>query len=225
MKTVIGLFDEVQDAEIAVHRLLQRSFDRWDISVLASDIDTHHEPHPPGQDVIQSDVRRKAMAESAKTGAGTGAVVGSLSCGVVGLLVGMETLALPGLGALVAVGPMLSTLTAAGVGAAAGAAVGGLVGALVGVGVPEHDAHFFAEAVRRGGILVLVQASDALSSTAADVLADCGAVDVDKRREHFEAEGFEEVNVAGRTFTVDDLERERQFRRRYQPPSRAYNHL
>lgn len=209
MKSVIGLFDEFQDAQIAVERLLHQGFERAAISVLANDLDVHVAEEDA--DVEQTDLKRRAMAEGAKTGAGTGAVVGTLSGGMLGLLVGMGTIALPGVGAIVAVGPLLSTLTGAGVGAAAGAALGGLVGALVKVGVPEHDALFFAEAVRRGGVLVLVHASEGHAGAAADILADCGAVDVEKRRADFEVAGFVGASPDARTYTVDEFERERQF--------------
>jgi hypothetical protein len=211
MKTVIGLFDEFYDAQVAVHALLQHAFDRADISVLANDIEAHHAA--AAADLEQHDLKRQAMAEGAKTGAGTGAVVGTLGGGVLGLLAGMGTIVLPGLGPIVAAGPLLATLTGAGVGAAAGAALGGLVGGLIKIGVPEHDALFFAEAVHRGGILVLVQTSDAQASAAADILADCGAVDVEKRREHFEVTGFAAGSPDARTYTVDELEREREFHR------------
>lgn len=209
MMTVIGLFDELHEAQLAVHRLLlQQPFEREAISVLATDLGRRYAP----EDVTQSDRRRRAMVETAKTGAGTGAVVGTLGGGVLGLLVGMGTIVLPGIGLLVAAGPLLATLTGAGVGAAAGAAFGGLVGALISVGVPEHDAHFFAEAVRRGGILVLVQASDELATTAVDILCESGAVDVEGRRADFAADGAVAGESAARAYTVDELEHERQFR-------------
>lgn len=207
MKTVIGMFDEFAAAQRAVDELLTRGFDRADISIAG---------HGPAAglkadaDLIQQkDERREAMEESAKTGAGTGAVIGTLGGGTLGLLAGLGTIVLPGIGPVIAAGPLIAMLTGAGLGAAAGAAVGGLVGALTRVGVPEHDAHFYAEAVRRGGTLVLVAAPEDRVRDAADALEECGAVDVDKRRAALEAEGFSEHDVAATPYSLADVERER----------------
>jgi hypothetical protein len=210
MKTVIGLYDDLQAAQMAVHKLLERHFARDEIGVLAGDVG----PGDAG-DVGQSDVRREAMAEGAKTGAGAGALVGTGVGGVLGLLVGIGTIVIPGIGPLVAAGPVLLRLGGAGAGAAAGAALGGLVGALVRVGVPEHDAHFYAEAVRRGGILVLVRADDHGARVAADILGECDAVDIDSRRKYLETTGFTAHNPDARAYTADEILRERAGYRDY----------
>ncbi len=209
MKTVIGLFDEFQEAQLAINRLLERHFDRDAISVVANNVEAHYTADEAA-DVEQNDVRREAMADGAKTGAGAGALVGTGIGGVLGLLAGIGTIVIPGVGPIVAAGPLLSTLAGAGAGAAAGAAIGGLVGALVRVGVPEHDAQFYAEAVRRGGVLVILKANDDVATIAADILSACDAVDVDKRRKHFETTGFSGYSPDAKTYTLDELARERQ---------------
>jgi len=90
------------------------------------------------------------------TGAGTGATVGTVLGGDAGLLAGLGSLAIPGVGPVVAAGGLIATLTGAGVGAAAGS----LLGSLTGAGVDEADAKGYAEHVGRGGTLVTVRASD-----------------------------------------------------------------
>jgi uncharacterized protein (TIGR02271 family) len=209
MKTVIGLFDEFHEAQNAVTNLLNHNVDRADISIVSN---RGPEGEATKADVDQTDVKRHAMAEGAKTGAGTGAIVGTGVGGVLGFLAGIGTIFIPGIGPIVAAGPLLATLTGAGVGAAAGAALGGLVGALTQVGVPEHDAHFYAEAVRRGGTLVLVQATDDRASDIADVLSDAGAVDVERRREQFTAAGFTAFNPEAQPMTPEQIAQERALR-------------
>lgn len=209
MKTVIGLFDEFHEAQKAVNELVLHNIDRADISVAANNLSGEYALGAEASDIDQTDVKRHAMAEGAKTGAGAGAVVGTGVGGVVGLLAGLGTIFIPGIGPIVAAGPLLTTLTGAGVGAAAGAAIGGLVGALTQVGVPEHDAHFYAEAVRRGGTLVIVAAADDRASEVADILSGAGAVDVEKRREHFTATGFTGYSAEAPPFTTDEVARER----------------
>jgi uncharacterized protein (TIGR02271 family) len=127
--------------------------------------------------------RRSEMAHGAMKGAGTGAAVG----GVLGLVAGVASLSIPGLGPFIAAGPIAATLAGAGVGAAAG----GIIGALANLGVPEQDAHYYAEGVRRGGTLVTVHArSDAIADCAAEVMRQHGAADIDERAEHWKREGW-----------------------------------
>lgn len=59
-------------------------------------------------------------------------------------------------------------------------ATGTLVDELSMVGIPAEDAHFFAEGVRRGGMIVCARAGDArMAEMVADIMDDHGAVDVD----------------------------------------------
>lgn len=91
-------------------------------------------------------------ATKAPEGATTGAVTGGVVGGTVGLLAGIGALAIPGLGAFIAAGPLLAALS----GAAAGAATGGVVGALVGLGIPEYEAKAYENRLKAGGYLVAV---------------------------------------------------------------------
>ena len=86
--------------------------------------------------------------EGAAAGAGTGGVLG----GVFGWLVGIGSLAIPGVGPLIAAGPIMAALAGAGV----GAAVGGLSGALIGLGIPEYEAKQYEGKIKQGNILISV---------------------------------------------------------------------
>ncbi|MGW8956040.1 hypothetical protein [Paenibacillus sp. NPDC055715] len=78
--------------------------------------------------------------EGVATGAATGGVVG----GGAGLLVGIGAFAIPGIGPILAAGPIAATLT--------GAAVGAGAGGLVGLGIPEDDARQHETYVNQGKI-------------------------------------------------------------------------
>jgi uncharacterized protein (TIGR02271 family) len=139
--TVVGLFYERQQAELAIQELKGNGFKDDQIGVLMQDRDSQQQ---------LADSTGTKVSETAASGAIGGGVAG----GVMGLLAGIGALAIPGIGPIVAGGVLASTLAGAGIGAAAG----GLLGALVGMGVPEEDAKYFEEGVRAGGILVTVEA-------------------------------------------------------------------
>jgi hypothetical protein len=108
---------------------------------------------------------------------------------------GIGAIAIPGIGPVLAAGALgtalASALAGAGVGAAAGAVTGGIVGALMDVGIPEEDAHFYAEGVKRGNVLVTVHADDTRASIAVGIMRQAGAVDVDSERNAWRAQGWE----------------------------------
>src|SRR2546422_5694195 len=109
--------------------------------------------------------------EGAATGATTGGVIG----GVLGWLVGLGTLAVPGVGPLIAAGPIVAALTGAGV----GGAIGGIAGALIGMGIPEYEAKRYEGRVKEGGILLSVHCDNSdWVKRAKDILKDTGAQDI-----------------------------------------------
>jgi hypothetical protein len=125
------------------NRLRQSGFSADDISVLA--------PDQTGRREFGHQNSTKAP-EGATAGAGTGALLG----GALGWLAGIGALAIPGVGPLIAAGPILAALS----GAALGGTMGGLTGALVGLGIPEFEAQQFEGRLREGNILISVHAED-----------------------------------------------------------------
>jgi hypothetical protein len=114
--------------------------------------------------------------EGIAAGAGTGAAVG----GVLGWLIGIGALTIPGVGPLVAAGPIVAALAGAG----AAGATGGLVGGLIGAGIPEVEAKRYAGRIREGGYLLSVHCDDReWASRAEEVLEATGGRDVVKTSE------------------------------------------
>ncbi|AWV33509.1 MULTISPECIES: general stress protein [Paenibacillus] len=138
-KKIVGIFDTEQEATRAIEGLHNQGFSNDEISVITRDRDELRN--------ISEDTGTKAP-EGVATGAATGGVVG----GVAGLLAGIGALAIPGIGPILAAGPIVATLT----GAAVGAGAGGLVGGLIGLGIPEDEAKEYEGYVESGKILVLV---------------------------------------------------------------------
>jgi hypothetical protein len=182
-KTVVGLFDTFTEAQNVVQQLVNAGFERSEISVLANDARGEYSAS-------------RAVGETSSTaeGAGAGAVGGGVLGGVLGLLVGVGALAIPGIGPVLAAGPLAAALGTAGastlIGAGVGAAAGGIIGALVGAGIPEEDANFYAEGVRRGGTLLMVKAPDDMAQRAYDLMRSNGAVDVDQRSGDWRRSGW-----------------------------------
>jgi hypothetical protein len=98
--------------------------------------------------------------------------------------------AIPGIGPVIAGGWLLATAVGALAGAAVGGAAGGLLGALANAGVPEEEAHVYAEGVRRGGTLVSVRADDTRADSIAAILSHAEGVDIDARKADYIAEGW-----------------------------------
>jgi len=161
-KSVYAIAISEDQAKQIVDSLIQSGFSSDDISVLFPDKDTTHE---------FSHEKNTKAPEGAVTGAATGGVLG----GSLGLLAGIGALAIPGVGPLIAAGPLLAALS----GAAAGAAVGGIAGGLVGLGIPEIEAKRYQNRIAEGNILisVLAETGDDVNR-AKEVLKNAGAEDI-----------------------------------------------
>lgn len=198
--TVTGLFDDHADAERAVQALESAGVSHGDISVVANDAHGHY----TRGGATAGDTETAAGAD-ASAGAGIGAAVG----GVGGLLAGLGMLAIPGLGPVVAAGWLASTLVGAAGGAVVGAAAGGLVGALTQAGVPEEDAHVYAEGVRRGGVLVTARVHDDQAAAARSILNTERSVDIANRREAYRSQGWSRFDANAPAFSSEQVAAER----------------
>jgi hypothetical protein len=159
---VFGIYATAATAEAAVDHLLARGFTNSAISVLLPDDES---------------TRAFAHEKSTKApeGTATGVTAGGVVGGTLGLLAGIGALAIPGVGPLIAAGPIMAALAGVGV----GGAVGGLVGALVGMGIPEYEAKRYEGAVKGGGTLLSVHCDTSEQIDAAKkALKETGASDV-----------------------------------------------
>jgi hypothetical protein len=147
----------------------------------------------------------RAPESGAATGAGVGAGIGAVVGGLAGILVGLGALAIPGIGPVLAAGPLAAAfagLAGAGAGAVAGGVTGGLIGVLADMGVPRENAGYFAEGVRRGGTLVVARATDEMAGTARDILNRHSPIDMNERITQWRQsgwKGYQENEGAGLT--------------------------
>jgi hypothetical protein len=131
------------------------------------------------------------------------------------LLSAAGALTIPVIGPILAAGPIAAALTGAGIGAAAG----GLVGALTESGVPEQDAKYYAEGVRRGDVLVTIRTDETHADRVCDVLDRHDAIDVDDRVQNWRSRGWSGWNDTAQPYSSEELTRERSHYRTGKDPS------
>jgi hypothetical protein len=164
---VFGIVKTSSQAQMIVERLKAAGFTASDISVLM--------PDKEGTKDFAVDNQTKAP-EGTAAGASTGAVLG----GGLGWLAGIGALAIPGVGPLIAAGPIMAALT----GAALGGTLGGVSGALIGMGIPEYEARQYEGKLNGGHCLVSVHSEDShQTEKAKKIFEDAGAEDISTSRE------------------------------------------
>ena len=172
-KTVAALYDDFETSVQAVEQLVATGFDREQISLIAHSDDER----------LQGYVHDPDTPEDRSDGAGLGAVVGGLG----GLLLGISAIAIPGVGPVITAGSIAMGLVSGGLGALAG----GMIGAMVDAGIPDEEAELYAEGVRRGGAVVMVQAADDRAALAAMTLNRFAPVDIESRTQTWREQGRE----------------------------------
>jgi len=162
-EVVVGVFEDTQRARDAISALRDAGFSGSDISVLMPD---------------RGDTQALAAdtGTEAGEGAATGLVAGGILGGVAGWLVGIGSLAIPGVGPFIAAGVLGTTIA----GAAIGAGVGVIAGALIGMGIPKEEADWYENEVKSGRTLIAVRAGTR-QDEAEDILHRYGAYDVEHR--------------------------------------------
>ncbi|MEP7287741.1 MAG: hypothetical protein ABI947_18460 [Chloroflexota bacterium] len=202
-KTIIGLYDSINNARDTIQELVDSGFSRDRINVLlansAGNISTQcldNNNQPESED--------KATLPGVNMGATGGATVGALT----GLIAGLGALAIPGIGPVLAAGPLFGAFF----GAATGSVAGGLIGAMTQWGIAEGDAPLYVEGIRNGGTLVVVKAEDSEVDRATAIITRHHLLDIHHRNtaessvasgKTIEANGSATINAAAPLGTND----------------------
>jgi len=142
-----GLFRDRDSAERAYQSISDRGYTRDDVNVVMSDATRQRHFSDP------SVARETELGNKAAEGAGIGGAIGGSLGAIAAAIAAVGTsIALPGLGLVIA-GPLAAAIAGAG----AGAATGGIVGALIGWGIPEERIKQYDAGIRDGGILMAVR--------------------------------------------------------------------
>ncbi|AJY74619.1 general stress protein [Paenibacillus beijingensis] len=152
-RRLVGVFEQEQQAVDAIEDLKRHGYSPSDISIVTRDRD-----------------RLSAMSEEtgsmAPEGMAAGVTTGGIAGGALGLLAGLGALAIPGIGPILAAGPIAAALS----GAVAGAGALGLVGGLVGLGIPQQEAEEYEGHIKNDRILVMVQADESEAAAVSGIL-------------------------------------------------------
>ncbi|MFJ5788508.1 general stress protein [Lysinibacillus sp. NPDC093197] len=141
---VIGVYDNEQRAAEVVEDLKEKGYTTEEISVITKET---KELSKNTQEV------KPSTMDGALAGAATGAAIG-----IAGMIAGLSTVLIPGFGAVLAAGPIITTIGGAVVGASSGA--GGLKHALMEIGVPDDEAERYSNDAQDGKFLVFLHSKE-----------------------------------------------------------------
>lgn len=160
MSTVIGVFNNRNQAEKAIDEIKNAGISEEEISIVAK------EEVVNGANGNENE-ENSYLNQDLTTGASTGGALGGLA----GILAGAGALAIPGVGPVLAAGPIAAGLT--------GVATGGLAGSLVDLGIPQERGDYYENEVRKGSILATVESDQDKVEEVASFMRRNGARDVE----------------------------------------------
>jgi hypothetical protein len=193
LNTVVGLFRDPGEAERVIEELRSAGFEDDAINIVAN-----------AESCSVSAPETESHGTLVGKGVLTGAAVGGAS---------LAALAIPGIGPVLALGPVAAGLLGAGLGGIGG----GLLAELKQLGVPEEDAGCLCEAIRRGGTVVAVKATEQDAERAAAILGAHRLVDLDDCREDWAEVGWKGFDPAGEPVSTLATERQTAAQRRGLP--------
>lgn len=159
-KAVIGVFSQEDRAKEAINDLKSQGFDEREISLIVRD---EQQQGGEGGEGDRFTMEQQDLSEGVITGGALG--------GVAGILAGAGALLIPGVGPIIAAGPLAAFLT--------GVVGGGIVGGLVDYGIPEERGRYFESRVKQGDILVTMKVEDDETERVTSLLERYGAEDVE----------------------------------------------
>ena len=153
-QTIIGVFASRSNAENAVNSLRQQGFTKEEINIISK---KHKNDNQSGNDFEEDDIL-------------DGTLTGSTLGGIGGLLLGAGALVIPGIGPIIAAGPIT--------GAISGAIAGGITGGLIDWGIPAEESHHYEQEVVQGSVLAIIRTDLGKVNSVAQILRQNGAKEV-----------------------------------------------
>ncbi len=170
-KTIAGIFNSTEQARQAAEDVKNNGLRSSDISIVtkedAKNGNLRSTAFTDNNDTTEGYVNdERTINDNVSGGAVTGGVLGGLA----GLVIGMGTIVMPGLGVIAAAGPIAGLLS--------GALTGGIVGSLIDLGIPEAEGKEYEKEIQKGNILWTMTSDDQSADQVASILRDAGAISV-----------------------------------------------
>lgn len=150
-KAIVGIFRDLTSAEQSVTQLRNSGFTTEEINIVSKDTNAGNGNNN----------------DSVMDGTMTGGAIG----GIGGLLLSAGALTIPGLGPIMAAGPIAATI--------AGAIGGGITGGLIDWGIPSEKSEEYNEQVSSGNTLAVIKSSQDKVAQAVQILTANGAMNVE----------------------------------------------
>src|SRR5262245_47329348 len=205
MQAITGVFKSRHEADVAINALRSLGIPEKRIGIVAPG----SAPERIEAGVPVTDTESPGMGRA--MGATVGGAVGAAGGATAGLAV--ASLAVPGIGPLIAFGMVGAALLGV-VGAAAGSAVGDTLEEGLGEGITHEDVYLYEDTLRHGHSIVIAYAEeDDQADRAAEALNRAGAEDLDTLRENW----WQELREGERAHYGKDFDRhEESYRSGYQ---------
>ena len=163
MKKVIGYFSDSNQAAQAANELKARGFN--DFSILGNEKGNTEDRNGMGNNGGDNNLTSGTM---------TGGIIGGLAgvglgTGALGAL-GAAALLIPGVGPIVAMGPIAAAL--------GGAVTGGIAGALIDYGIPKERSDYYESKIREGNTVIVLKTEDQKVDEVTRMLQNNNARDV-----------------------------------------------
>ena len=217
MEIATGVFESRDNAERAVDQLRKLGVPEERIGFITKDANADQ----VSTGVPITDTEEPGMGRA--MGAAVGGAMGAAGGATLGLAV--ATLALPGVGPVIAFG-MVGAAVLGVVGAAAGSAVGDQVEEELGEGVPHEDLFVYEDALRDGRSIVIAHVSDDQKDRAQEIIKEGGAQDIETLRNRWWDELKDDerayyLDKGGRNFERDEPSYRRGFQASLHPRRRG----
>ncbi len=164
-KSVVAVYDSHTDAEAAVAKLSQASFDIKKVSIIGKDYHTE-----------EKIVGYYTAGDRMKSWGGMGAFWG----GIWGLLFGAGFFLIPGIGPVLVAGPFLAALVAALESAVVVGGLSALAAGLVGLGIPKESAVKYEAEIKADKFVLVVHGTEAELEQAHSILSATSPVSIDQ---------------------------------------------
>jgi hypothetical protein len=201
-ETIVAVYDHFESANKALQDLVNDGFSRDDIGLAVNNSWRKGE---------YSNLEANVDKYEDVTGP-EGGVFGGIVGGLAGAAVALTAIVIPGIGPIIAAGPLVTLLggaTGAAIGATAGAISGGVAASFIHLGIADDEADHYAEAIRRGNAVVTVTAKDEnQASLIADILRRYQPINLKRRADEWRQKGWQGFDPSAEPYTNEDLKKE-----------------